>query len=66
MYRKSSVLFSVLLLMSMVLSACAQQPTPAAEQPVRTVVVTEIVEVAGTAAGRGGGEEGGGVWGWWG
>jgi glucose/mannose transport system substrate-binding protein len=47
MYRKASVLFSVLLVLGMILTACAS-PTPAAEQPVKTIIVTEIVEVAGT------------------
>jgi len=49
MYKKAFPIFSILILISMILAACAAPATPAApETIIKTVVVTQIVEVAGT------------------
>ena len=48
MSKKVFTLLSILLLASMILAACAQPTAPPPEKVIETVVVTQIVEVAGT------------------
>src|SRR5512139_4098339 len=51
MYKKAFPILSILMLISMVLAACATPATqvaPVVKEVVKTVVVTQVVEVAGT------------------
>ncbi|MBN2550762.1 MAG: extracellular solute-binding protein [Anaerolineales bacterium] len=48
MVKKFATLISALVMLSMLLGACAPAPTAEVKEIVKTVVVTEIVEVAGT------------------